>query len=262
MRTWNLCYQISYSLLLSFGWHRGTNGLKNWSHWSYWEDTCFGGMWHCCVVIKMCADVSEEPAVNLQGHYPTAADPLKRPFISSNIHGCTLSCHKFCYNLHVVHSWRQLSRRVVRMAVLDCSPFRYSSKARNGSSSRTQLLPHKAKTTQEWLRRNPLAFISVENWSSDSADVTPWTINCELCGLFWMTWRAESITTAWTAWRDPLWRQRHRTHWRRFVRTAEWPERLKACVEEQGGHFEWHYYKWKLKTIANKLFGSKGGWFV
>jgi hypothetical protein len=24
---------------------------------------------------------------------------------------------------------------------------------------------------------------------------------------------------------------------------AEWPEHLKACVEAQGGHFEWHYYK-------------------
>ena len=24
---------------------------------------------------------------------------------------------------------------------------------------------------------------------------------------------------------------------------AEWPERLKACVEAEGGHFEWHYYK-------------------
>jgi hypothetical protein len=24
---------------------------------------------------------------------------------------------------------------------------------------------------------------------------------------------------------------------------AEWPERLKSCVEVEGGHFEWHYYK-------------------
>jgi hypothetical protein len=24
---------------------------------------------------------------------------------------------------------------------------------------------------------------------------------------------------------------------------AGWPERLKACVEEEDGHFEWHYYK-------------------
>jgi hypothetical protein len=24
---------------------------------------------------------------------------------------------------------------------------------------------------------------------------------------------------------------------------AVWPERLKACAEAEGGHFEWHYYK-------------------
>jgi len=41
------------------------------------------------------------------------------------------------------------------------------------------------------------------------------------------------------------------------VPRAEWPERLKACVEAEGGHFEWHYYKEKLKTIANQLFDSK-----
>jgi hypothetical protein len=27
------------------------------------------------------------------------------------------------------------------------------------------------------------------------------------------------------------------------VAIAEWPERLKACVEAEGVHFEWHYYK-------------------
>jgi hypothetical protein len=41
--------------------------------------------------------------------------------------------------------------------------------------------------------------------------------------------------------------------------TAEWPEHLKACIKAQGGHFEWHYYKWKRKTIAKKLCGSKSG---
>jgi hypothetical protein len=44
--------------------------------------------------------------------------------------------------------------------------------------------------------------------------------------------------------------------------TAEWPERLTACVEAEGGHFECHYYKGKLKIIANKLFGSKNGCYV
>jgi len=31
----------------------------------------------------------------------------------------------------------------------------------------------KAKTTQEWLRRNLLAFISAKNWISGSADLKP-----------------------------------------------------------------------------------------
>jgi len=44
--------------------------------------------------------------------------------------------------------------------------------------------------------------------------------------------------------------------------TAKWPERLKACVEAEESHFEWQYYKWKPKTIANKLFGIKSGCFV
>jgi hypothetical protein len=51
----------------------------------------------------------------------------------------------------------------------------------------------KAKTAQEWLQRNFLAFISTENGLSGSADLKPWTKNC---GLFWRTWRAESIITA------------------------------------------------------------------
>jgi len=40
---------------------------------------------------------------------------------------------------------------------------------------------------------------------------------------------------------------------------AEWLENLKACVGAEGGHSESHYYKRKLKTIVNNLFGSKCG---
>jgi hypothetical protein len=43
----------------------------------------------------------------------------------------------------------------------------------------------------------------------------PWTINC---GLFWRTQPAESVTTAWKAWGDPLWSQRQRSPQRRSVR--------------------------------------------
>jgi len=32
---------------------------------------------------------------------------------------------------------------------------------------------HKAKTTQEWLQRNILAFISAEDWPSGSPDLNP-----------------------------------------------------------------------------------------
>jgi len=44
--------------------------------------------------------------------------------------------------------------------------------------------------------------------------------------------------------------------------TAEWPEGLKACIEADGSHFEWHYYKWKPKRTGNKLFGLKSGCLV
>jgi hypothetical protein len=51
----------------------------------------------------------------------------------------------------------------------------------------------KAKTTQEWLQRNILAFISAKNWLLGSAYLKPWTKNCV---LFWRTRRIKSITTA------------------------------------------------------------------
>jgi hypothetical protein len=35
------------------------------------------------------------------------------------------------------------------------------------------VLAQKAKTTQEWLQRNVLAFISAENWLLGSADLKP-----------------------------------------------------------------------------------------
>jgi len=37
---------------------------------------------------------------------------------------------------------------------------------RNGSS-------HKAKMTQEWLRRNDLVFVSAQDWPSESPDLIP-----------------------------------------------------------------------------------------
>jgi len=42
--------------------------------------------------------------------------------------------------------------------------------------------------------------------------------------------------------------------WRRWGRRHV-PSPAKSCYKN--GHFVWHYYKLNLKTIANKLFGSK-----
>jgi hypothetical protein len=52
----------------------------------------------------------------------------------------------------------------------------------------------KAKTTQEWLRRNVPAFISAEDWSSGSPDLNTrdyklWVVLEDMV--------AESVTTTW-----------------------------------------------------------------
>ena len=115
-----------------------------------------------------------------------------------------------------------------------------------------------AKTTQEWLRRKLLAFNSTKYWLSESEDLK--TLDNKL----------------WAVLEDIACRKRHKSleSLRRSLvkaviplemehaATAAWPERLKACVEAEGGHFERHNYKLKPKTIANKLFGSKSGCFV
>ena len=53
---------------------------------------------------------------------------------------------------------------------------------------------HKAKTTQEWLRRHVPIFFSAEGWPSGVQTSTLWTTNC---GLFWRTGLAESIRRTW-----------------------------------------------------------------
>jgi hypothetical protein len=50
---------------------------------------------------------------------------------------------------------------------------------------------HKAKTTQEWLQRNILAFIGTKDWPLGSADLNP---------LDYKLWAVlEGITTTWRA---------------------------------------------------------------
>lgn len=95
---------------------------------------------------------------------------------------------------------------------------------------------HKAKTTQEWLKNHLPDFISIEDWPSGSPDLNP--LDYKL----------------WSVLEDMVCHKRHRNleslkedlteavdNFPIYeVRTAidEWPDRLRRCVEANGGHFE------------------------
>jgi hypothetical protein len=122
-----------------------------------------------------------------------------------------------------------------------------SSMVRNGSSSRTQLLPTRPRWL-EWLWRNVLAFFSAENWPSGSPDLNPldyklWAVLEDMvCHKHHSSLGSLKRSLLKTAAEIPLETVR--------AATAEWPERLKACVKTEGGHFMWHYYKWKLNNYC------------
>jgi len=98
---------------------------------------------------------------------------------------------------------------------------------------------HKARTTQEWLQRKLLPFISAKNWPPENPDLNP--LDCKLsavledmaCQKCHNNLESLKKTLMKAAAEIPL----------ETVRavTAEWPERLKACIEAEGGRFEWHY---------------------
>jgi inhibitor of nuclear factor kappa-B kinase subunit alpha len=100
---------------------------------------------------------------------------------------------------------------------------------------------HKAKTTQEWLRRHVPAFISAEDWPSGSPNLNP---------MDYKLWAVLGDMAA----------QKHHNNLDSLKRslvkavaeilletvcaaTAVLPEHLKFSIEAEGGHFEWHYYK-------------------
>jgi len=93
-----------------------------------------------------------------------------------------------------------------------------SSVVRNGSSSRTQFLPKRPRQLRSGCGGTfwPSSVLRIGFQGVQTSN--PWTINC---GLFWRTWRAESITTAWRAWGDSLWRQRQRSPWRRSIQRQQ-----------------------------------------
>ena len=94
----------------------------------------------------------------------------------------------------------------------------------------------KAKTTQEWLGRNLLAFISAQNWLLGSAELKApnnklWAVledmACQKCHNGLDSLRRSLVKAAAEI---PVETE--------CATTAEWLECLKACVEAFGGHFE------------------------
>jgi acyl carrier protein phosphodiesterase len=85
------------------------------------------------------------------------------------------------------------------------------------------------KTTQEWLWRNLLAFISAENWLSRSADLKPldnklWAVLEDMaCRKRHSSLESLRRSLVKAAADIPLETER--------AVTAEWPEHLKACVK-------------------------------
>ena len=117
---------------------------------------------------------------------------------------------------------------------------RLSSVVRNGSSSRTQFLPTRPDDSGVAAGKVP-PFISAEDWPSGSPDLN------------------SRDYKLWAVLEDMACQKRHNnlgTLKRSLVKAvseipletvraaiAEWPERLKACVEAEDSHFEWQYYK-------------------
>jgi len=135
-----------------------------------------------------------------------------------------------------------------------------SSMARNGSSSTTQLL----LTRPRQLRRGCRGTL----WPSPAPRPGPRGVQTSN-PLDYKLWAVLKDMAFWNRHNslENLRRSTVKTAAEillKMVRAAiaEWPEHLKACVKAEGSNFVWHYYKWKLKTTANKLFCSKSGYFV
>jgi inhibitor of nuclear factor kappa-B kinase subunit alpha len=81
---------------------------------------------------------------------------------------------------------------------------------------------HKAKTTQGWLRRNVLAFISAKDWPSGSPDLN--SLDYKL----------------WAVLEDMACQKHHNNldSVERVCAVIEWPEHLKAFTGAQGSQFE------------------------
>jgi hypothetical protein len=176
--------------------------------------------------------VKEKVSRVQRGHHPSYVMVLL---------GCPIKgWHLFIFAMEM---WKLVPKCIKRMCYKELWNLltQLSSEVRNWSSSRTQLLPKRPR----WLRSGCRGIF----WHLSKPRIgplgvqtpIPWTINC---GLFWRMRLAKSITTTWTVWRDPSWKQWQRSPRRRCVPWLQSGWRvLKACVKAEGGHFEWHYYK-------------------
>jgi hypothetical protein len=97
----------------------------------------------------------------------------------------------------------------------------------------------KAKTTQELLWRNVMAFTSAEDWALGSPDLKPrdyklWAVLEDMACQKYQK-NLDSLKS--------LVKAVVEISMETVCVTIEWLECLKACFKAEAGHFEWHYYK-------------------
>jgi len=128
---------------------------------------------------------------------------------------------------------------------------------RNGSSSRTQLLP--TKTRQFMIGCGGTFWpSSVPRIGSQGVQTSNlWTVYCR---LFWRTCLAKSITTTWKAWRDPSWRQQQICPWRRcMLRQQSGRSVSRLALRHRAVILSDIIVNEYFQIIENKLFASKSG---
>jgi len=84
------------------------------------------------------------------------------------------SCHKFCYNLFIFQERGETGVRVYQEDVLQGVVKHLNMTFFSGQEwvfQQDSVPAQKAKTAQEWLRRNVPAFVSTENRLSGNADL-------------------------------------------------------------------------------------------
>jgi hypothetical protein len=103
---------------------------------------------------------------------------------------------------------------------------------------------HIAKTTQEWLWRNVLAFISAENWPLQSPNLNP--LDCKLWAVL-KDMACQKRHNNLKSLRDPSWRQQQKSPWRKCVWWQQSGQNVSRLVLSRGWPF-WVTLLWMNKT--------------